>query len=305
MSKNYRYQNFTHPKRHPLFNFCEFTNDRDASEILYTQGHHLELEGKLDEAVTLYSRAIEVNSQFPALYQILGNVFARRGEVDKAIAYSQQASGLRGWHLCGERDYQFINNWFSENIPVWEEYLQPFAHKVGVQALEIGSYQGMSTCWLLDNILTQASARIVCIDFFCSPHREQFDSNVIKTGAQSKVTKIANCSQEALLLLKPNIYDFIYIDGSHQENAVLQDAVLSWNLVKVGGLIIFDDYEEPGEQSAKVGTDWFLSLFSSSVNVIHKGYQVIVRKTSSDVDFEALSSFQGVLSQEMLESLAA
>lgn len=304
MSKEYGYQNFTHPKRHPLFEFCEFTDDRDASEILYTQGHQFELEGKLDEAVAAYSRAIKVNSQFAALYQILGNVFAQQGEVDKAITYNQQASGLHGWHLCGERDYQFINNWFSENIPVWEEHLQLFAHKAGVHALEIGSYQGMSTCWLLDNILTHASARIVCVDFFCSPYREQFDDNVIKTGVSSKVTKIANCSQEALPLLKPNIYDFIYIDGSHQDKEVLQDAILSWNLVKVGGLMIFDDYEEPGEQSAKVGTDWFLSLFSSSVNVIYKGYQVIARKTSSDVDFEALSSFLGVLSQEMLESIA-
>jgi len=37
-------------------------------------------------------------------------------------------------------------------------------------------------------------------------------------------------------------YDIVYIDGSHVANDVLQDAVLVWQLVKVGGFMIFDDY---------------------------------------------------------------
>ena len=303
MTKKGIFENFTHPERSHYLEFCEFTNNHKASEAPYFQGLKFESEGKLEEAIVAYSKAIELDSQFSAFYQALGNSFAGVGQAEKAIAYNQQASGLHGWHLCGEKDYQFINNWFSENIPIWEKHLKSFAHKAGSQALEIGSYQGMSACWLLDNILTDASARLVCVDLFCSPWHEQFDSNMLKTGAQSKVTKIANRSQEALLLLKPNSYDFIYIDGAHDTAAVLQDAVLSWNLVKTGGLMIFDDYEEATEHSAKVGTDQFLSLFSASVEVVHQGYQVIVKKTSDEVDFEALYSFQGGLTEEMIDSL--
>jgi hypothetical protein len=31
-------------------------------------------------------------------------------------------------------------------------------------------------------------------------------------------------------------------DGSHRARDVLEDAVLSWPLLKVGGIMLFDDY---------------------------------------------------------------
>jgi predicted O-methyltransferase YrrM len=37
-------------------------------------------------------------------------------------------------------------------------------------------------------------------------------------------------------------YDLIYVDGSHAAHAALEDLVLSWPLLKAGGLLIFDDY---------------------------------------------------------------
>lgn len=304
MAKANGFQNFAHPERRHLLDFQKLTNDRKAAKNYYSQGRQLDLENKLDEAITAYCKAIELDSQHALVYLALGNIFAKCDQVDKAIAYSQQASGLYGWKLCGEKDYQFIDNWFSEHIPVWEKYLiKSLAHKPDLRGLEIGSYQGMSTCWLLDNILTHASSRLVCIDPFYSPYGEQFDNNIIRSGAASKVTKISNLSQEALLLLKPLNYDFVYIDGDHHDDVVLQDAVLSWNLVKVGGLMIFDDYKAPSEQNTKIGTDKFLLLFSSSVEILYEGYQIIIRKTSNDLNLKALSNYRDVLTQEILKSL--
>ena len=54
-------------------------------------------------------------------------------------------------------------------------------------------------------------------------------------------------------------YDYIYIDGSHMPKWVLIDAVLSWDLLKKGGLMIFDDYkhiEEKPPQSRPTGIDF-------------------------------------------------
>ena len=39
-----------------------------------------------------------------------------------------------------------------------------------------------------------------------------------------------------------NSYDIIYIDGNHEAANVLADLVLSWDLLKVGGIQILDDY---------------------------------------------------------------
>jgi predicted O-methyltransferase YrrM len=41
---------------------------------------------------------------------------------------------------------------------------------------------------------------------------------------------------------KRNYFDFIYIDGSHMAQDVLCDAVLAFRLLRVGGVIVFDDY---------------------------------------------------------------
>ena len=40
-------------------------------------------------------------------------------------------------------------------------------------------------------------------------------------------------------------YDIIYIDGSHEARDVLEDAVLAYRLLKIGGLLIFDDCVHP------------------------------------------------------------
>ena len=74
----------------------------------------------------------------------------------------------------------------------------------------------------------------------------------------------------------------VYIDGSHLASDVLRDAVLAWDLVKVGGLIVFDDYDfifaESSHQNTKVGIDAFTDTFCNKISVIHKSYQVLVEK---------------------------
>ena len=311
MIKENGFQNFAHPELRHLIEFHEFSNDSETAAVQYSKAYELEfvLGGELDEVIAAYRKTLELDSHHSDAYMRLGNIFSKQDQLDKAIAYHQQASGLRGWYLCGERNYQFTDNWFSEHIPVWEKYLAPFAHKAGLNVLEIGSYQGMSTCWLLDNILTHNSAKIVCVDPFrhqlCPPYGQRFIDNIDETGDTSKVVRIANNSQDALFVLKPNVYDFIYIDGDHRDDIVLQDGVASWNLVKLGGLMIFDDYECPfPKHNTKIGTDQFLSLFGSSVEVIHKDYQVFCKKTSNNLDSETISTLQEVLSQEIFDSLS-
>jgi predicted O-methyltransferase YrrM len=38
------------------------------------------------------------------------------------------------------------------------------------------------------------------------------------------------------------LFDLIYVDGSHTAPDVLSDAVLAFQLLRVGGVMIFDDY---------------------------------------------------------------
>lgn len=185
------------------------------------------------------------------------------------------------------KGYNFTTDWFSLNISVWEHFLHRFANVPELSVLEIGSWEGRSTCWLLDRILTHDSARITCIDTFegsvehtemeenyLKSVGERFDFNIAKTGHPEKVTKIVSRSQEAMRSLPLNAYDLIYIDGSHAACDVLQDAVLAWGLLKVGGLIIFDDYDWPAPHDynhPKMGVDAFLTVFGNKLNLLHVG----------------------------------
>ena len=181
--------------------------------------------------------------------------------------------------------YKFSTDGVSANAPVWSKYLTEFAGKPAVHALEIGSYEGRSALWFLENVLTHDSATITCIDIFEEDFDATFDGNVKASGLGSKLTKLKGESRVALRSLKNN-FDFMYIDGSHVAKDVLVDAVLAWDLLKPGGMIIFDDYRmrrSPGDSQSdglipEPAIDAFLQVFRHYIDVIHRDYQVIVKK---------------------------
>lgn len=198
--------------------------------------------------------------------------------------------------VFASKGYSISADCFSSVMALWEKYLNRFADLPQIEFLEIGCFEGMATCWLLDNILTHESAKITCIDIFEGVIDEKkqdtntrksvekrFDWNIERSGASQKVRKIVGFSQTVLRSLPVNAYNAIYIDGSHLGSDVLQDAVLSWGLVKQGGLIIFDDYhfEFPNHphQNTRVGIDAFLTVFQDKIKIIYKGdRQVFLEK---------------------------
>ena len=81
-----------------------------------------------------------------------------------------------------------------------------------------------------------------------------------------------------------NQFDFIYVDGNHTTVEVLEDAVLSFRLIKAGGILAFDDYKWDDSRLRHEGLprpaiDAFLKVYANKISVLSKGYQVWVRKT--------------------------
>jgi Methyltransferase domain len=84
---------------------------------------------------------------------------------------------------------------------------------------------------------------------------------------------------------------FIYIDGSHQAPDVLADSVLAFQLLRVGGIMIFDDYlwrmEPEGRQDSlnipKPAIDSFINIFQRKLRVVSgfTNYQLYIEKTFS------------------------
>lgn len=193
--------------------------------------------------------------------------------------------------------YEFSTDWFSGNIPTWRQIVERDKPR---KILEIGSFEGRSTVWMVEHCTAAAGGdiEICCVDSWgggiehqpggeietSMPDVEQrFDRNIeiarTKTPHTAEIKKLKSYSNLALADLiaqrKIEYFDLIYIDGSHQAPDVLTDAVMAFQLLRVGGVMIFDDYlwsmDRPGTQDVlkmpKPAIDAFVNIFQRKMNV--------------------------------------
>jgi predicted O-methyltransferase YrrM len=162
---------------------------------------------------------------------------------------------------------------------------------VGVPAslLEIGSFEGRSAVWFLENVLTHPDSRITCIDTFggsvehsdldLSELEQRFDHNMEPHA--EKVTKIKGASRRTLRDLPFHSFDIAYVDGSHEAADVLADVVLVWDLVKHGGVVALDDYgwhTPTVPKDPSVAIDAFMEVMEGQYDLLHKQWMMVLRK---------------------------
>ena len=187
----------------------------------------------------------------------------------------------------------FTRDWFTSHISNWELILQQFDARVS-SVLEIGSFEGLSACYLLWRL---PQAHVTCVDTFkggvehvadglpLSQLQELFDRNVALVDA-SRVRKLVGDSRSILVELakESQRFDLVYVDGSHMGLDVIVDAALSWHLLAPRALMIFDDYEWTafGDDSLSrpgPAIDAFLQLIAGHGEVVFRGGQLAVRKS--------------------------
>lgn len=197
--------------------------------------------------------------------------------------------------------YEFTNEWFARNIPVWAGlFCGPNKPKLS-RYLEIGSYEGESVAWAIKNIFQRGELH--CVDTW-SGGREHFSVDMTKVESrfdknlelaasefpQCSVHKHKGKSVDILSAMiaggKKNYFDLIYIDGSHEAPDVLSDLVLSFALCKVGGIIICDDYIwSTGDDirlTPKLAIDSFINCHSRKISIIPNAplWQIYFQKRS-------------------------
>jgi len=83
----------------------------------------------------------------------------------------------------------YQSNWFDQNIPYWSVYLDRFKGLPNLTFLEVGCFEGRATTWLLKNILTDKTSKIIVVDTFeGSPEFPQF--NIDNSKIRSNFEKI-------------------------------------------------------------------------------------------------------------------
>ena len=191
--------------------------------------------------------------------------------------------------------FDFTTNWFEINgKQVWDSLIPQVKPS---KVLEIGSYEGESTCYIINFLEDKKNAELHCIDTWDGAieqkNREvdmleverRFDHNTNLALSKSKnsinFNKLKGKSDiilsKLLIEKKENYFDFVYVDGSHQATDVLFDAVMAFKLVRVGGVIAFDDYiwferdlpqGKDLNRCPKPAIDAFINIYYNKVNII-------------------------------------
>ena len=192
------------------------------------------------------------------------------------------------------------NKIFLTNHKNWDIYLKKFIDKK-INCLEIGSYTGETTVWMLKNLCTDIESKVFSVDKWeespeyvnidFSNIEKLFDENIKKTGKKSQNVKMKMFSSQALNILKDkkNMFDIIFIDSSHEAKNIMRDGVLSWDLLNEGGILIFGNYEweklNKDYFRPNIAIDSFIHIFQPELKVVYKGYQVMVEKINhKDLD---------------------
>jgi hypothetical protein len=175
--------------------------------------------------------------------------------------------------------YRFENFWFLNNIEIINYFL-PKSKDIKFDYMEIGSHEGMS----LLNILEQyKNVSATAIDLWSDNKIQKvFDENLKDF---KNLEKINLDSIIALRKLKDNNreFDYIYVDGLHEGAHVLIDAIQSFRLLKINGIIIFDDflqYDKNLLYQSYQGIYAFLKLFKKEIKILYFQNILIIKKIS-------------------------
>lgn len=184
---------------------------------------------------------------------------------------------------------RYTQDWFSYHESHWLRHFGHLAGKPGLQALEVGSFEGRSACWTVQHLLTGDGSRLTCVEPFRQYEEQErnFDDNVRLAGCGDKIIKLRGTSQQVLPLIPRSSCDFVYVDGSHEVLDVLQDAAMCWQLLRPEGVLIFDDYEhalfpDSYGMSAGPAIRAFLALLPGEYTLLFQDWQVAVLKRGEE-----------------------
>ena len=186
-------------------------------------------------------------------------------------------------------NFDKLVNYFRENPGgKWSQYI-PIQNKP-IQYLEIGVHKGINIIDMAKSYCQHSDSRMYCVDPWMDydeypEYKGQQDilfgifNNAIKPYADKCILH-RGLSDDIVPTFSNDFFDIIFVDGNHETEFVYRDGKMSFEKVKSGGYIIFDDYNPEWPQTI-VGIDKFLNEYSEKIRIVVKPnavLQVIIQK---------------------------
>jgi predicted O-methyltransferase YrrM len=184
--------------------------------------------------------------------------------------------------------YKYTQRWFinSDVNRLLPQFLNPDdTHTI----LEIGCFEGLSSTFFADIFLKNPDSSLTCVDPFLSiPNNDHsqflqnneernFDYNISVCKHSDKIT-VHKVTSDQFFQGNRKMYNFIYIDGCHDPDYIKRDITNAFSYLENGGILWMDDYEGGDGIQIKNAMNEMLEYFKGQYVVIHRGYQLAIRK---------------------------
>ena len=185
-------------------------------------------------------------------------------------------------------DKNFTNKWFLNNFEIFNFFL-PKDKSLKFDYLEVGCFEGLSSFYILSEYKA-VNAYLLDVWDMPNPNSKTLSNNfdlIEKAFDENlsgfKFTKIKDDSVVSMreMLKKDKTFDFIYIDGSHNGEDILSDAIEAFKILKKNGLIFFDDFLQHDKDrviQSYEGIEKFLSIYNNFIKIEYFQNNLVVRR---------------------------
>ena len=180
--------------------------------------------------------------------------------------------------------YRFTQKWFHDNIAIKTELHKHIDPTSKLNILEIGNFEGLSSCFFSDNYLQHSESKLHCVDPFyltgtvegitCKCITEDTEKMFLENISKSKMSdKVETYKMTSDYFFEKNDmkFDIIYIDGCHERDYIQRDINNAFKCCNKGGIIWFDDYGG----HCKKNFDEFLQPYD--FDILYSSYQLGIK----------------------------
>jgi hypothetical protein len=151
---------------------------------------------------------------------------------------------------------------------------------IPINYLEIGVLCGANLIKVAQTIAVHPDSRLFAVDPWIEYDEykefegkmdeiyDQFIYNINTFGVAPKVQINRGFSFAEVPRFRDEMFDMIYVDGHHDSEFVLEDAVLAFRKLKPEGYMIFDDYGQQLQDPVKRGVDAFIFGYKYRIKVL-------------------------------------
>ena len=175
---------------------------------------------------------------------------------------------------------KITHDFFSRNIFDWYKVLDKFKNEK-LKYLEIGSFEGNSALFVIKYF---KNFSLVCVDQWkqlderdgsregyehlpIDTIERNFDDNLKNYNSRFVKKKI---SSDLFFVKNVELFDIIFIDGSHYAKDVWNDCLNSWSILKKNGILILDDYFWKGYEDLQDNPAFAINKFLKKIKNEYK-----------------------------------